>query len=408
VYFAGDLPGTKGGKDIWYMTYDARENVWGEPVNLESVNTEEDELFPHIRSNGDLYFASKGHPGMGGLDIFVAPSIGKNKFGEVQNLKAPINSPSNDFGIFFTKDDEEEGFFTSNRSGGKGGDDIYAFKAPPVIFVLQGTVRDVDCGDPIPNAAVKLIGTDGSTAETQTDASGQYKFEAKEDGSRFINKNTSYTVIVSKSSDQRRISPNCDENNIPQRAYLRGKAQETTVGIQKSTAFVKDFDLQCSNCGEIKFAKVLYPLAKWNLLINDQVNSADSLNDLYNTLVENPTIVIELQAHTDARGSDKSNQELSEKRARTCVEYLVEKGIDKDRLVPKGMGENEPFHAPDGTVYTEQYINSLPTKEEREAAHQINRRTVFQVLRDDFVPKEENTGEEGGGDEPQEPESGDQ
>jgi peptidoglycan-associated lipoprotein len=386
LFFASDMPGGQGGKDIYYMPYDAKKKEWGEPVNVQGVNTAGDEMYPFIHDDGRLFFASNGHPGMGGLDIFQASKIGPNMWGKVDNMRAPINGPGHDFGIVF-EGNKNRGFFSSIREDGKGYSDIYSFKMPPIIFVLQGKVKDVECGKPVPNAVVKLIGTDGSSAEAKTDQAGFYKFDAKENEERYLSENTSYTIVVSKQGSAKKTSPDCNKAVIAERSYLNGRGQETTIGIERSTAFVHDFELRCSNCGEIKFPKVLYPLAKWDLLVNDAVNSKDSLDYLYQTLVENPTIVIELAAHTDARDTDARNQILSQKRAQTCVDYLISKGIEAERMVAKGYGESQPFiDTKTGITYTEDYINSLP-KDQREAAHQINRRTVFFVLRDDYVPK---------------------
>jgi peptidoglycan-associated lipoprotein len=405
LFFASDLEGGKGGKDIWMVTYDQKKNTYGEPVNVPGINTPGDELFPFIKDDGTLYFASNGYPGMGGLDIYKAEKTGKAEWGNVENLKFPINSEANDFGIFYLGN-KDQGYFSSDRKGGKGGADIYSFKLPPVIYTLQGTVKDVDCKDPIAGATVKLIGTDGSSVETLTDAQGFYKFEEKENGDRYILENTSYTILVEKNVGAKKASPKCDQSDYDKRKYLNGKGQETTVGVEKSTAFVHDFELQCSNCGEIKFKTVLYPLGSAELLVDDKVNSKDSLDFLYQTLIDNPNIVIELAAHTDARGSDASNQKLSDERAQTCVDYLISKGIDSERLVPKGYGESSPYVDKNtGIEYNESYINSLPTKQEREAAHQLNRRTVFQVLRDDYEPKPSEGIE---GENPNDSEGGDQ
>lgn len=387
LFFASDLAGGKGGKDIWMVTYDVKAKTYGEPVNVPGVNTPGDELFPFIKDDGTLYFASTGFPGMGGLDIFKAEKTGKTEWSNVENLKYPINSAANDFGIFYLGN-QEKGYFSSDRKGGKGGADIYSFKLPPVIYTLQGTVKDVDCKTPIVGATVKLIGTDGSSVEALTDAQGFYKFEEKENGDRYVLENTSYTVLVDKTVGAKKASPRCGESDYEKRKYLSGKGQETTVGVPKSTAFVHDFELQCFNCGEIKFKTVLYAVGKWDLLVEDGINSKDSLDFLYQTLVDNPNIVIELAAHTDARGSVSANQTLSDKRAKTCVDYLISKGIDAERLIPKGYGESTPFvDKSTATSYDEAYIKTLPTKQEKEAAHQMNRRTVFSVLRDDFEPK---------------------
>lgn len=401
LFFSSDAPGGKGGKDIWFVAWDKDSKAWGEPQNVASINTPGDEMFPFIKDDGALYFASDGHIGMGGLDMFKAEQTGKNQWGNVENLRYPLNSPAHDFGIVFMGN-RDKGYFTSNRGGGKGGDDIYSFKLPPIIYVLQGTIRDVTCNSPIAGATVKLIGTDGSSVETITDAQGFYKFDKKENEDRYIQENTSYTIVASKTSSAKNISTDCASTDYKKRGYLSHKGQETTVGIEKSTAFVHDFSLQCSNCGEIKFSKVLYKLAESELMVTPEVNSKDSLNDLYDILMENPNIVIELLAHTDARGSDEANMKLSQARAQSCVDYLISKGIPADRMVAKGLGETSPYKVEkDGktVVYDEAFIASLPTKEEKEAAHQANRRTVFSILRDDYVPSEPQAPEGEGGEE---------
>jgi len=375
MVFVSNIPGGYGGKDLYYSEFDKKEKTWSEPINLgSSVNTASDEMFPFVRENGDLYFASNGHEGMGGMDVFMAPKTGTNKWGKVENLRAPINSSADDFGIIF-EGNKEKGFFASNRSGGRGSDDIYLFKKPPVIFAIQGTVSDVDTKDPIVGASIKLIGTDGSSVELETDQTGFYIF-AEKDGSdeRYVQEGTSYTIFVSR------------------KGYLNSKGQETTVGIEKSTAFVHDFVLQSIKAKEITFPKVEYDLAKFSL----RPESKDSLDYLYQTLVDNPNIVIELAAHTDSRGSDENNDILSQKRAQSCVDYLVSKGVDAKRMEAKGYGENSPyigrFNGQNVTL-SEGYINSLP-KDQQEAAHQTNRRTVFSVLRDDFVPANSDSSEE--------------
>lgn len=396
IFFASDLAGGKGGKDIWMVTYDQKKKSYGEPVNVPGVNTPGDELFPFIKDDGTLYFSSNGYPGMGGLDIYKAEKTGKAEWSNVENLKYPINSAANDFGVFYLGN-KSQGYFSSDRKGGKGGADIYSFKLPPVIYTLQGTVTDLDCKAPIAGATVKLIGTDGSSVEALTDAQGFYKFEEKENGDRYISEATSYTILVDKGVGAKKASPDCGQSDYDKRKYLSSKGQETTIDIDKSTAFVHDFALQCFNCGEIKFKTVLYKVGEYDLMVTENINSKDSLDFLYQTLIDNPTIVIELAAHTDARGSAEKNQILSDNRAKTCVEYLISKGIDAERLQPKGYGETTPYVDPNTKiVYDEKYINSLPTKQEREAAHQLNRRTVFSVIRDDFEPKEAAPEGEGG------------
>lgn len=364
LVFASDIPGGQGGKDLWYITYDKKAKKWSEPTNLGAeINTPGDEMFPFIRDNGELYFASNGLPGMGGLDLFKAKSKGINQWGAPENLKAPMNSESNDFGIVF-EEGQNRGMFTTSRSGGKGGDDIWEFYLPEIVFALEGVVRDIETQKPIANAKVKLIGTDGLSAEALTDDNGAFAFKENGDA-RYINPNTSYSLVVEKDK------------------YLSAKGKETTVGQESSMNFFHEYELQPMQ-GPIKLPLILYEYNKADLL----PESKDSLNYLYNIMVDNPNIVIQLRSHTDFRGNDKYNENLSARRAQSCVDYLIkEKGVAADRIVAKGMGEKEPLKMPDGTLLDEKYINSLKSEEEKEAAHQRNRRTDFKVLRDDYVPK---------------------
>lgn len=370
LIFASDMPGGYGGKDLWYMTYEKKGKTWSEPKNLGNVvNTEGNEMFPFVHKDGSLYFASDGHLGMGGLDIFHAEKTGENTWANVENMKSPINSEANDFGLIF-EDKANRGFFTSNRNGGRGGDDIWSFFMPPLVFALQGTITDVDTKESVPGAKVRLDGDDGTSVEVVADATGFFAFAEKDGGkSRYIQQGVNYQMFVS--------APD----------YLNAKGEESTMGLEESTTFVHDFALQSIKKDEIRFPEVLYDLAKWEL----RPESKDSLNFLYQTLVDNPTIVIELSAHTDSRGSNPANQTLSEKRAKSCVDYLVEKGIPAERMKPVGYGENK-------LIFTDDYIGGLATEEEREAAHQRNRRTVFRVISSDYVPTPSGDGEGDGGD----------
>jgi peptidoglycan-associated lipoprotein len=301
---------------------------------------------------------------MGGLDNFKSTRQGdSDSWGEVENMQYPMNSSSNDFGIVFEGSDEK-GFFSSDRSGGRGGDDIWSFRIPPLKFVIDGMVSDVETGEPVPNATIEMKGTDGSTVQVTTDELGYYQFDKKEGSDeRYVKNNTSYTLVVQADG------------------YLNGKGQETTVGVNQSTRFKHDFKLQSIQQDEIEFPEVRYDLGEWELQVTDSVNSKDSLDYLYQVLVDNPNIVVELMAHTDTRGSAASNQTLSQKRAQSCVDYLISKGIAAERMEAKGYGENEPR-------ISDAEIADLPTKEEKEAAHQKNRRTTFRVIRDDYVPKD--------------------
>ncbi|HAW50858.1 MAG TPA: hypothetical protein DCX54_00810 [Flavobacteriales bacterium] len=355
LIFASDMPGGYGGKDLWYIINKGK-GVWSEPINLGSgINTEGHELFPYINANGTLYFASTGHIGMGGLDIFSAESIGENKWGNPENLQSPINSSANDFGIVYDGN-KNRGYLSSDRDGGVGETDIWEFFMPPLVFALEGVVTNKETEKPIQGATVQLKGTDGSTAEVTTDDKGEFKF-ADMGSARYINENTSYTVLVS----------------APE--YLNAKGNETTVGEEESKVFYHVYKLVPVD-KPIKLPEILFDLAKWDLL----PQSKDSLNFLYDILIDNPTIIIELAAHTDSRDTDKRNQELSQKRAQSCVNYMIEKGIDPARMTAIGYGESR-------LKISDAEIAKLSTPELKEAAHQKNRRVEFSVIGDNFVPK---------------------
>lgn len=364
MIFASDMGGGQGGKDLWITKYDKKAKTWSKPENLgPGINTPGDDMFPYIRDNGDLYFASNGHMGMGGLDIFKATLAGEMKWENVENLKYPINSPWHDYGIMYYGD-ENRGYFTSNRAGGKGQDDIYNFSEPPLLFSLQCVVYDKDTRKPVSNANIKVVGTDNSSYTVQTDDNGGFNFELNGED-RYINEATTYSIQVDKTD------------------FLVAKDQISTVGLEESTTFIKEFYIQyASKEVVIKLPEVRYAYNKADLqVIAGEVNSKDSLNDLYETLIQNPTIIIELQAHTDHRGSATYNRKLSQARAQSCVEYLISKGIPAERLTAKGYGEDKPRAG-----LTPADISKMKTKEEQEAAHQKNRRTEFIVLSFDYKP----------------------
>ena len=359
MIFASDMPGGMGGRDLWMIKRANAEGVWSKPINLgREINTADDEMFPYLHVNGDLYFASNGRRGMGGLDIYKAVPVDINQWGQVVNMKYPLNSGFNDYGIIFEKD-RERGYLTSNRPGSKGMSDIWSFRLPPLVFILQGNVYDKETQAPIPNAFVRVAGTDGSSFQTMTDENGGFYFAESGEG-RYINPDVTYSIVVSKGED-----------------YLVAKDQITTVDLKESTTFIKEFFLQPVSVEAISFPEVQYELDKARLL----PNSKDSLDYLYQILIDNPTIIIELQAHTDSRASDEYNLDLSQRRAQSCVDYLISKGIDPARLVPKGYGETR-------LRISDEQIAKMQTEAEKEAAHQKNRRTEFKVISFDYVPKE--------------------
>lgn len=356
LLFASDMPGGQGGKDIWYVKYDEREDSFGAPVNLgPGINTPEDDMFPAMRYDGALYFASRGYDGPGGLDIVRAmPVEGVMKFGEVEVMPYPINSSSDDFGIIFY-DEEDRGIFTSSRPGGKGKDDLYSFELPNIQFCFRANIYDYDTGVPL-MGTVSVQGSDGNSWELTADVDGGVSLCNEE-----IQKNTTYTVEVRNSG------------------YIGTGDKFSTVGLTESTTMAREYFLKEITEKEYPMPLVLYPFNQADLLINDEVNSADSLNYLLDLLQVNETFVIQLEAHTDSRGDNAYNKGLSQRRAQTCVDYLISRGIAPDRLVALGQGEEQ-------LLVSDAEINAMRTEEEKEAAHQKNRRTVFRILRFDYVP----------------------
>ena len=377
LYFASDMPGGQGGKDIWMMKKVKRDE-WSTPINLgDQINTPGDELYPFIHPNGDLYFASNGHIGMGGMDIFKADFDDDGTLISVSNMKSPINSSTDDFGIIF-EEKFERGYFTSNRPGGKGGDDIYQFNFPQLKLSLKGVVTEpgVD-GGIIVGADVSIVGTDGTTSSTKTDNSGRYEF-----GNDIIkydheNRGASYEISVSK------------EN------YLSNNGNITTYGVEfgepdkdgnYKKSLSKDFILQPIK-QEIVISTILYDFNSAQLRPESKI-ALDAYLELLNN---NKTVVVELQSHTDFIAGTDFNIELSQRRAQVCVDYLVSKGIEPKRLIAIGMGETVPFvmNKKDGklklgSVLDEAYINTLKREKDREKAHQYNRRTII-VPRTDIM-----------------------
>lgn len=363
LYFSSDMPDGFGKKDIWVSRYDKKTKEWGKPVNAgNKINTDEDEMFPFIATDGTLYFSSKGHIGMGGLDIFMAKQT-NGVFEEPVNLKYPVNSSNDDFAFIIDELTNDRGFLSSDRDGGKGGDDIYSWNLPPLVFTVSGKVVDADSKANIDGATIELFGSDGSSIPYKTDKTGAYKFDLKPE--------TSYKVSATM--------PN----------YLNKYLEVSTVGIEQSKDFIGDFDFALrSTLRAIELPEVYYDLAKWDL----RHESKKALDELLQTLRDNPTIVIELGSHTDSRPIPMTNDTLSKRRAESVVNYLIQKGVPNDRLDYHGYGANEPrvlskdmgsFKA--GDTLNEEFINNLKSTKLKEEAHQFNRRTEFKVLRTNYV-----------------------
>jgi len=364
LYFVSDMPGGYGLKDIYTVSRTGENDTWSAPRNLgPDINTSGNELFPYVRDDGSLYFSSDGHIGMGGLDIFKAiPQPDGSWF--VGNMRSPVNSSSDDFGISF-ENGSEKGIFSSTRKGRRN-DELYTFELPPLRFNVTGLVKDEKTGSPIQSAVVQLIASDGSNLQAETGTGGDFRFTLKQD--------VDYIFFASK------------------KGYLSGKEKETTKAQEKSRDYMVTILLTAID-KPIELPNIFYDFGKWDLRPESMV----SLDKLVETLNDNDNVTIELMSHTDSRDTEEYNLNLSQKRAQSVVQYLIERGIEAERLSPKGYGESTPkvvdaliasqnSFLKEGTSLTEEFINSLATEEQREIAHQINRRTEFRVLRTDYEP----------------------
>ena len=362
LYFVSDMKGGMGKKDIWKVIRTGSDGDWGVPESLGAeINTPGNEMFPFIHDDGTLYFSSDYHLGMGGLDIFRATK--ENGSWKVENMRYPINSTKDDFSIIIEKE-KERGYFSSSR---KGNDEIYSFVLPPLKFDVEGVVLNDKTDAPLANATVKLVGSDGMTLTNETDNEGAFKF--------MLRPNTDYVFVASK------------------KGFLTGKEKETTKGITESQTFSAEIRLS-SIAEPIELPNIFYDFAKWDLRPESMV----ALDKLVETLNDNPTVVIELRSHTDTRGSALTNVELSQKRAQSVVNYLIEKEIQPARLRAKGyaaampkivdkkLAEQNSFLF-EGTELTPDFIDKLESEEQQEIAHQINRRTEFQVISTNFQPQ---------------------
>ena len=370
MIFAADFPGGYGMHDLWISEYDSREESWMTPVNLgPDINSIGDEMFPYLSENGDLYFSSDSYEGFGGLDMFKAKKLGENKWGDLENLRYPLNSNEHDFGIILERNTDRRGMFTSSREGTKGHDDIFNFNIPPVLLKYYVEVTNSESGDPVPGATVKVtaIDTSGGIRDEfvqTTDIDGTILFNEISDGKRYIQHDLIYEVECQKDS------------------FLVRKSKFSTFNLEDNKTFYDPFEVQPTNV-EIEIEEeILFVFDKAVLLVDtlettlNKVNSKDSLIPLYNKLIDNPTTIIELNAHSDCRGGDDYNLKLSQRRAQACVDYLVTKGISRERMKAVGYGESDPLEGLECDA-----ISSLSTQEEQEAAHQKNRRCSFNVVK---------------------------
>ena len=355
LYFVADAFGGYGGKDLFRARLVGTTD-FGPMENLgPDINTEGDELFPYVRDSVTIYFASNGHPGMGGLDIFKATQDSTGKW-NVQNMGVPVNSPADDFGITF-EGDNERGFFSSNRNDARGWDHIYSFTYPVITIFIEGYVSDMD-DYVIDGATVHIVGKDGLNVKAPVKPDGSYRVELERD--------VSYVMMAS--------APN----------YLNQFFELTTDPDERNETYYVDFRLSPAD-KPVVVENIYYEFDKATLL----PESKEALDGLIKILDENPHVTIELGSHADRKGSVEYNEGLAQRRAQSVVDYLIEAGIDEARLTAKGYGKSVPktvtrkmaeghdFLA-ENTTLTEELINSL-TPEQQDIADQFNRRTEFQV-----------------------------
>lgn len=361
LYFVSDKLGGQGGKDIWRAT--AEGGTFSKAINLGPViNTDGDEMFPFVRDNGELYFASNGHIGQGGFDLFKAVQDDDGIW-TVENMGSPMNSSADDFGIAFVAG-ENKGMFSSNRKGSRG-DDIYSFVVPPKIYQIEAEIFNKENNSKLDGANMRIIGTDGTNLKVRA-KNGKFKMKLKPE--------TEYVFAAFKEG------------------FLRDKVAANTIGMADSKDFRFKMYLTPTDA-PIKVDNINYEFGSWELLESSKL----ALDSLIEVLVFNPTIVIELMAHTDHVGGDQFNFDLSQKRAQSVVDYLIEKGINPDRLVAKGYGEtwpktitrkvaNQYDFLKRNDELTEEFIMALP-EAQQEITRAMNRRTEFRVLSSDFIEK---------------------
>ncbi|MDH6358282.1 OmpA family protein [Parabacteroides sp. PF5-9] len=359
LYFVSDAVGGYGGKDLFRCRLVGSD--FGPMENLgPEINTPGDEMFPYVRDSVTIYFASNGHPGMGGLDLFKATQDSVGHW-TVENMGAPINSMGDDFGITFAGKNEW-GFFSSNRNDARGYDHIYSFEYPTYTIFIEGIVFDVD-EYPIEEATVRIVGRDGLNEKALVRKDGTYKVELERD--------ISYVMMASAPG------------------YLNQNFELKTDPEEANETYVVDFYLSPLS-KPVVIENIFYAFDSATL----RPESKEALDEMIKMLNDNPNVTIELGAHTDRKGTDEYNERLAQRRAQSVVDYLIAEGIATDRLEAKGYGESMPKvinkkmaeeydFLNEGDVLTEEFVLAL-TPEQQEIADQINRRTEFKVLRTNY------------------------
>lgn len=338
LYFASNMPGGLGGTDI-YVCLKTDAGEWGKPVNLKEINTEGNERSPVFDEKDNFYFSSDGRTGMGGLDVYQALRSGAG-IGKVENLGYPFNSPQDDFGFSLN---EKGGivYLSSNREGGLGSDDIYTIDQKMILaFKLEGRVLDKETGQPVAGALVTLAKINGGVLKTEADENGAYKFD--------LAKESEYNVSAEKTGYR------ADVENL------------ATIGLTTSAVLKEDLHLEAVVINKaIRIENIYYDFDKWNI----RADAAVELDKLVKIMTDNPTIWIELGSHTDSRGKDNYNLTLSQKRAESAVQYIISRGINKNRIAAKGYGETQLLN---------KCANGVNCTDEE---HQLNRRTEFKIVK---------------------------
>ena len=356
LYFVSDMPGGKGGLDIWRMRLTTNGPVGVENLG-EPINTPGDEMFPTFRPNGDFYFSSDGHPGFGGLDIFIA-TVGEDGKYHLSHPGYPLNSQGDDFGMTF-QGQLNQGFFSSNRGDGRGWDHIYSFYNPEIVQTIRGWIYEQD-GYELTAGEARIVGTDGTNLRLGVRGDGSFEYAVKP--------GVDYIILAM-----------CD-------GFLNHKEEIHVDSVKESKVYDLQFPL-ASISAPVLIDNIFYAFDKATLL----PESKNALDSLILMLNENPNITIELSAHTDYRGAEDYNKKLSQKRAESVVNYLINHGIAADRLTAVGYGEEKPKTIrrkvaerypwlKENDVLTEEFILKLKP-EQQETANALNRRTEFKVLR---------------------------
>ena len=356
LYFVSDMPGGKGGLDIWRMRLTTNGPVGVENLG-EPINTPGDEMFPTFRPNGDFYFSSDGHPGFGGLDIFIA-TVGEDGKYHLSHPGCPLNSQGDDFGMTF-QGQLNQGFFSSNRGDGRGWDHVYSFYNPEIVQTIRGWIYEQD-GYELTAGEARIVGTDGTNLRLGVRGDGSFEYVVKP--------GVDYIILAM-----------CD-------GFLNHKEEIHVDSVKESKVYDLQFPL-ASISAPVLIDNIFYAFDKATLL----PESKNALDSLILMLNENPNITIELSAHTDYRGAEDYNKKLSQKRAESVVKYLINHGIAADRLTAVGYGEEKPKTIrrkvaerypwlKENDVLTEEFILKLKP-EQQETANALNRRTEFKVLR---------------------------